>query len=522
MTSTAKTAAAGLPAALLEPGAYPHPVRELRLVETHISWVFLTGDFAYKVKKPVRLDFLDFSTLELRRHFCEEELRLNRTFAPDLYLGLSTIGRLEPGLRVDQGGEPVEYAVRMRQFDRSDELDTLLDADTVTPAMLTTFGATLASRHAAAPRAGPATPWAQPANVLRACRDNFGVLGSLAPPALQPRVAALSAWTEREYRRLETVVLARHRDGWFRECHGDLHCANIVLHGGALVPFDALEFDPGLRWIDVMSDLAFLLMDLDARGHAELESAVLDGWLAGSGDYAGLVLLDFYRAYRAGVRAKIAAIRAGQAGATSEGSGIERYLADAEHYLRRRRGQLIITSGVSGTGKSSLAARLLAPLDAVRVRSDVERKRLAGLAPLASSAGLIYSVEMTTRTYRRLAELAMPALEAGFSVIADAAFLRQSERAEFAALARRQGVPFRILALTASRPVLEARVAARAASAEDPSEATVEVLRAQLGFAEPLTDAERAVAVEVDSSGEPDVARIAAELRRMPAPEANP
>lgn len=506
---------ARLPDALLSPQAWPEGTGPVELVETHISWVFLAGQLAYKVKKPVKLDFLDFSTRELRDHFCEEELRINRRFAPELYLGLSRVVRTEGGLAIDGPGEAVEHAVRMRRFDRERELDRLLARGSAGTRLLEAFGTKLATQHDAAPVAGPGLDWASPARTLQACRENFSALNQLQRPDVLARVERLRDWTERTFRDLQPSLHRRLLAGRFRECHGDLHCANVVQHGAELWAFDALEFDPGLRWIDVASDLAFLSMDLRARGHAELSSALLDGWLTGCGDFAALETLRFYEAYRACVRAKVAAIRMRQG--STDHARLERelatYLSAAELAARPTRPMLVATTGLSGSGKSWLASRLLGPLDAVRVRSDVERKRLAGLSPGATSDGSVYSSGMTRLTYARLAELAAMALHSGYSVIVDAACLLASERAAFRRVAASAGAPFRLLCVSAHVPLLRSRIGDRALARLDPSEATVAVLERQRQFAEEPSGDELADAVCVDTSAAVDPLEVAASLR---------
>ena len=497
-----------LPESLLDPAAWPGAVDGPQLVETHISWVFLTGKFAYKVKKPVRFDFLDFSTRERRSHFCEEELRINRRLAPDLYLGLSRVVRVDDRLCVDRDGELVEHAVRMRQFDRTEELDALLAAGRISAEELRHFGRRIARQQATAPAATTAGGPAELAGTQRACRDNFSVLRRHVPAAGEA-VAAVERWTGLEAERLAGAMRRRLVAGRWRECHGDLHCANVVRHAGELWPFDALEFDPALRWIDVASDFAFLWMDLRARGCADLATAALDGWLQESGDFDALDLLPLYTAYRAGVRAKVAALRAAQQAGAGLAAELERYLGALSAAPHRATPRLIVTTGLSGSGKSFVAAALLAPLGAVRVRSDVERRRLAGLGPDEPSGGLIYTAELTERTYLRLVDAAAAALAAGFTVIVDAACLLREQRARLRDVARAQQLPFVLLSVTAPREVLESRLRRRAAAGGDPSEATVEVLAQQLRSAEPLTGDERAEALLVDTSTPLDAGRLA-------------
>lgn len=510
-----------LPAALLAATAWPEGAAPDEWLQTHISWVFLVGEEAYKVKKPVRFDFVDFSTLELRRRFCEEELRINRRFAPDLYLGVSTIARTPAGIRVLRTGTPgageevIDYAVRMRRFDRAEELDALVAGRAVGFGALQRFGERLALAQERSPMARPG---AVVAGTLDACRQNFDALDRQAPAAQGPTLAALRDWTESMHERLAGHFETRLAAGCYRECHGDLHCGNVVRREGDLWAFDALEFDPALRWIDVGSDLAFLTMDLEARGRADLRAAALDGWLTASGDVDALNVLAFYEVYRACVRAKVAAIRLAQSSAEpqpADAQALERYLAAAARAAAPPRPLLIVMTGLSGSGKSWLAGQLLGPLGAVRVRSDVERKRLHGLAAGDSSGGGIYDQASTRRTYQRLSALAAVALQAGVPTVIDAACLRRDERETFAELGLRLGVPTRLVALEAPDELLRARIVERARADSDPSEADLGVLDLQTGAAEPLSDGERANALVLRTDNV-DIERLARRLREPP------
>jgi predicted kinase len=309
--------------------------------------------------------------------------------------------------------------------------------------------------------------------------------------------------------------IERQRAGAVRECHGDLHLANLVLLDGELTAFDCIEFDPALRWIDVMNDVAFLTMDLKAHGRSDLAHRFLDDWLQQSGDHAGLAVLRACEVYRALVRARVGLLRAAAVGARSA-AGQPDYLACAEQLAAANAGvgpRLLITHGLSGSGKSTVAAELVALAGAIRIRSDVERKRLFGLAPRQRSAGLgldIYSPEATRRTFERLAACARTALQAGYPVIVDAAFLRRAERLVFRALAAELRVPFSILHCRASEAQLRARVAARHAVQADASEADLAVLERQLASHEALDGEERALALVVDTESALDAAALMA------------
>jgi predicted kinase len=317
--------------------------------------------------------------------------------------------------------------------------------------------------------------------VLADALENFAELERLLPEA-GAQLAGLKGWTQDEFTRHSDVFAQRKADSHVREGHGDLHLGNLVLLDGQVTPFDGIEFNEDFRWIDVASDIAFTLLDLLDHGQPGLATWLLNEWLTQSGDFAALAVLRFYLVYRAMVRAKVAALGYDAAEA-------RQYLAMAEQLAAPTTPMLTITCGLSGCGKTYLTSRRLASADflqTVRIRSDVERKRLFGLAPHDSSAtsnGLIYTADATRRTYERLAELAEAALGAGWSVIVDAAFLKRVERDHFRALAARLGMPFAILAPVAPPNELARRITARQ---HDASEATVAVLAQQLQWFEPL------------------------------------
>jgi aminoglycoside phosphotransferase family enzyme/predicted kinase len=504
---------------LLRPEAFPHEVSELRLRTTHISWVILTGAVAYKIKKPVTFEFIDASTLEQRRHFCEEELRLNRRLAPDLYVDVVPIALERGRASVGTEGDVVEYAVRMRQFHPSDELPTLLDNKDVDTEQMAALGELLAHFHE---NAAAADPTQAPEKTAQMYETVFGTLAQLlesVPPERGSSVNHLVSWLREGARELEPTFRARECDGFVREGHGDLHAANIVRHGGRLVPFDCIEFDPRLRWIDTMDDLAFLIMDLTSQGRADLATALLNRYLEITGDYHGLVVLPFYATYRALVRARVDALTAHEVPARAEDfrARMDRRLLAAASWTRPRLPILILMHGVSGSGKSWLSDRLIPAIPAIRLRSDLERKRLARLSPTQRAADDlhqgIYSPQSTHRTYSRLADCAESGLRAGFSVIVDASFLKAPPREMFHDLARRLDVSRLIVSCTAQPSTLSRRIKDRAESGADPSDATLAVLEAQLRELEPFTPAEHASVVTADTQAPHVVEHVLDEIR---------
>lgn len=494
------------------------------VVETHISWVLLAGDHAYKIKKAVNLGFLDFATLEQRRHYCAEELRLNRRLAPGLYLEVVPIAGSAEQPALNGSGPAIEYAVKMRRFSQSCLLDQVLRHGALTPETIDATARKIAGFHARAAVSGGGSPFGEPERIHQPAMENFAQIR--AQPGSRPplrELDELEEWSEREYRTRRGAFATRKAQGFVRECHGDLHLGNIVLLEGEIVPFDCIEFNENLRWIDVVSEAAFLTMDLRDRGRPDLARRFLNAYLEQTGDYAGLEVLRYYLVYRAMVRAKVACIRAGQGDLASGErdllwAGHRRYVELAEGYTRPAPPFIAITHGLSGSGKTTVAQALLEALDIFRVRSDVERKRLYGLEPEArSGAGTgdgIYSPEAGERTYRRLAELARGIVGAGFPVVVDAAFLKRRERAAFHELARELGVPFAILDFTAPEDVLRERVERRRQAGRDASEADLAVLESQFRNRERLDDAESAVSIAVNTEQAVDAQALVRRLAK--------
>ena len=482
--------AAGRPAMvedLRRPSAWPHAVDEVRLVETHISWVFLAGPYAYKLKKPVDLGFLDFRERSRREFFCREELRLNRRLAPELYLELAGARPGPGGWRMGPFGDGAEPAVQMRRFPDEAQLDRQLDAGLVHEADMDAFAVDLARFHAQAPAAGREDGFGTPEAVARPALENFARLG---PAGLDGDTAAgvarLHDWTRDRAARLAGRFSSRLEGGWVREGHGDLHLANLVRLGDRVAAFDGIEFDPALRWIDVVSDAAFLLMDLESRDRPELGWRFFNAWLERLGGQEGLAVLPWYLVYRHMVRAKVDAIRLAQGGLDDAAADrlarrLRRHVGLALRRADPPRPLAVLMSGYSGSGKSHLAEALAPRLGAVRLRSDVERKRLHGVDPWAGAAAPpgegLYAKDATDRTYERLAALARVALDAGLPVIVDAAFLGAGRRRDFVALAGRLGARPVVLRCDADPAVLRERVAARRG---DPSDAGLAVLEDQL------------------------------------------
>ena len=568
---------------LLDPACYPHPVGRIELVETHISWVFLAGDYAYKLKKPVRLPFLDFSTLSARRACCEEELRLNRRTAPDLYLDVLPVAGTWQHPRIGGNGTVIEYAIQMRRFNQDDLAVCVARRGEMGGAQIDALAAVIADFHAGLAGAAKSSRQGSHHQVVAQALENFEEMGRLAAGSPEDeglgdeRLRRLHAWTQEEGERLKSVFAQRKRAGFIRECHGDLHLGNIAWVDGRPVPFDCIEFSASLRWIDVMSEVAFLVMDLLEHGLDTQAWRFLNAYLEITGDYHGLRVLNYYLVYRALVRAKIDLIRANQAGVvkvstnatetgtkeatqtkedrgtiageikdgeikdgetkdgetkggeTTEGGettgkalndananprrSLEvesgRYVSLAENVLRPRQPSLVVMHGLAGSGKTKVSQQLVEMLGAVRVRSDVERKRLHGLARhVRTHSGPysgIYASETTRLTYDRLKSLVRDIIGAGFPAIVDAAFLRRAVRDQFRELAGELRVPFVILSCTAPHAELLGRVARRDALMNDASEAGIAVLENQVLTEQPLEGDELAQVMVIETVADKSV-----------------
>ncbi len=498
---------------LLRPGAFAHPNADIALRETHISWVILSGEFAYKIKKPVDFGFLDFSTPELRRHFCEQELALNRRYAPAIYLGLANITADPDGLRFDGEGPVVDCAVKMRRFDESLLLDNIAARGELERPLVRAIARELAARQAEAPLCYP-MPGSEepgsPAALQTAMVQNFRqVRDYQLGLEQQEQLNAIEAWTLARYQELAPLLEQRAISGMVIDGHGDAHLGNIALIDGEVRLFDCIEFNANLRVMDSIGEIAFLSMDLEARGHSGEAHCVLTDYLEYRGDYAGLRLLQLYRCYFAMVKAKVALLRepAGTGSIQSSGAYGEfcRYLSLAHGYCQPGVRFLAITHGVSGTGKSTVADQLVAAGGAVRIRSDVERKRLFGLAPEQRSdpadQARLYSAAMSRQTFERLEELALITLEAGFAAIVDATFLHRRTRDRFRRLAKSLALPFVIIDCSGTpRGQLHHRLELRQRQGGDASEAGIAVMEDQLSVDQPPAGVELAHRLAVDSS----------------------
>ncbi|KGU87376.1 bifunctional aminoglycoside phosphotransferase/ATP-binding protein [Pseudomonas mediterranea] len=510
-------------AALQNPALYPHPVEGFQVIETHISWVLLTGPYAYKFKKPVNFGFLDFTDLDARKHFCGEELRLNQRLTQDLYLEVLPITGSAEAPQLNGDGPAIEYALKMRQFPQSQLLSTLQANGELTTAHVDEMAEQIARFHLSTPKVPAENPAGTPDSVMAPVRQNFEQIRPfLSDKTDLAQLEALQAWAESSFERLKPLFIQRKAEGFIRECHGDIHLGNATVIDGNVVIFDCIEFNEPFRFTDVYGDTGFLAMDLEDRGLKSLARRFVSQYLELTGDYQGLELLNFYKAYRALVRAKIALFSM-----PAEADPVQRattlrqyrnYANLAESYSTIPSPFLAITHGVSAVGKSHVAMRLVEALGAIRLRSDVERKRLFGEQQVQNDpqAG-IYSSDASSATYARLHEIAGGILRAGFPVVIDATYLKHDQRQVAAKIAEATGTPFLILDCNAPQAVVESRLAQRQADQKDPSDATLAVIAAQQANREALTPEEILCSKPVQTNESGTLDNVVAQIRqRLP------
>lgn len=493
-------------AALQRARAWPQSAENVEVIETHISTVLLGGDYAYKLKKPVDFGFLDFTGLEQRHYFCTEEVRLNRRLAPYLYLDVIPVTENAGGLKLGGTGKVVDYAVKMRRFPQSALLGNRAQRGALEYDLIERLADKLADFHAATPIATDPF-YGAPDRISRRALENFDAPErNFAGQKQAVRLQRLRIWTQEAAQRLAAVFTRRQREGHVRECHGDLHLDNIIAWDNGLAAFDCIEFAPDLRWIDTANDIAFTIMDLYFRAQPVAAHHLLNAYLERSGDYSALEVIPFYSVYRAMVRIKVDMLSLEEHCGTLETQQItlervDRYLALAESLARPAPAHLVITFGVTGSGKSTAAQALVERFGCIRLRSDVERKRLLGLAKYSHTdspvGGGAYTHAQTQQTYAHLRTLAEGVLNAGFVPVVDATFLDPAQRRCFSELAMARQAGFAILALEVPPAQLRQRVAQRRTEGRGASEADLRVLEQQLGQYESLDDGEREHAIVV-------------------------
>ncbi len=503
---------------MLKPAFYPHEVTvPIHLVQTHISYVFLTGPYAYKVKKPVNMGFLDFSTLEKRHHFCQRELELNRRFSPNLYLDVLPIYQSDAAYSFSPATDsatPVEFAVRMKQFREDDVFLEVFKRGEVSEQDMHDIGRDLAMLHKKANTNADIAAYGAPDAIWAMFEGNFEHVQDFVGATLtQDEFESLRTFTKEFIERHRSRFEHRVRERKIRECHGDLHLNNICRYQGHIQFFDRIEFNELFKNIDVIYDLSFLLMDLEFKGRADLANVLLNTYLEHTGDYEGTVLLPVYSCNRAIIRGEVRSMLAEdphadetlRAGAAEEATA---YFHHAAQYAVPTSGQILMMSGLSGSGKSTVARQLAKELNAIHIRSDAVRKQLSATG-LKEHGAAIYTPEMTEKTYARLTTLGVELASEGFTVILDAKYDRVALRSAVVDAAAKQELPLQILSCEAPLDQLKQRLTERSG---DISDAGPDLLDGQASEAESFSEKEIPFVVHIDTQAKIDIKTLASSL----------
>lgn len=486
-----------------KPEFYPHPVREpIQLIQTHASCVFLTGDYAYKLKKPVNFGFLDFSSLEKRNYFIHEELRMNRAIAPDLYLEVLPIVKIEDKFILINEGEPVEYVLKMHQFPQENLFINLFEQNKLTENDLINLGKVVAQFHHQTITNNYICSFGEVEKIKAAIDENYQQTDRYIGIAqTQKQYCETQQFTDR-FLKNKLLFQKRQQQHKIRECHGDLHLKNICYWHEKIQIFDRIEFNESFRFVDVMYDVAFTIMDLEARGRKDFSNIFLNTYLEQTGDWEGLQVLPLYLSRQAYVRAKVNSMLLDDANITQEDKQIAtqtatNYYRLAWEYTRSSQGRLILMSGLSGSGKTTVAKQLAKKLNAIHIRSDAVRKHIAEISLDERGGDELYTPQMHQKTYDRLLELAEILVKQGYKVILDAKYDRHQWREGAIALAQTCQIPLHIINCTAPIEVLRDRISRRT---QDISDATVDLLLQQQATVEPFSQQEQAYVTTVDTT----------------------
>jgi aminoglycoside phosphotransferase family enzyme/predicted kinase len=481
---------------------YPHPVTEpIELIQTHISYVLLTGEVVYKLKKPVNFGFLDFSTLEKREHFCHEELRLNQRGAAELYLGVEQITQTGETFQFGGTGEPVEYVVKMVQFPQETLLSAMFDRGELTKQHLEDLARELAAFHLKAPTSDYILSFGEVSQIRQAIDENYDqTVGYIGRSQTQVQFDQTRAYTDKLFDQQRNLFANRVQNKWIRECHGDVHLRNICFWHDKILLFDCIEFNEPFRFVDVMFDVAYIVMDLDARDRPDLSNLFLNAYIEQTGDWEGLQVLPLYLSRQSYVRAKVTSFLLDdptipESVKQEASKTASRYYRLAWEYTRHKSGRLTLMSGLSGSGKSTVARQLARQTGAIHLRSDAIRKHLGGVALDAKGDADLYTSEMTEKTYDRLLNLGITLASQGYPVILDAKYDRQALRLPVLAQATAHQIPLEILYCDAPMSVLNDRVQQRQG---DISDATADLLKTQ--YMEPFSEAEKPYLKTLDTT----------------------
>lgn len=499
---------------LLKPEAYPEPAGSIELVQTHVSYIFLTDRYAYKIKKPVDFGFLNFSTIDRRRFYCSEEVRLNRRLCPDMYEGVTELRETASGAAFHGNGQILDYAVKMKRLPADRMLDRLVDTQLITSADMKNISRVIADFHRSAATSPNISEYGRIERIMYNWQENFDQCLAFEDTTLPaPDRELIRSWVSAFIEENRPLFEQRHDDGFIRECDGDIHLENICLVDDSVYIFDCIEFNERFRCCDTAADIAFLLMDLDFHRRHDLSGEVITEYVRSSGDSGATGLIDFYKVYRAFVRGKVESLRMKDADIDAAeraqaGLRAECYFRLACGYIQRLwlKPALFITCGVMGTGKSTLARQLSFELGISSHSSDTVRKRSAGLpaeAPVRDEFGAgLYSSRITDDTYAELFRRAAGELSQGRSVIVDASFIRRRHRDQFAALAHGSEVPLIILQLTCGEAEQRRRLSDREASGASVSDGRPGLLEQQSAAFEP-PDVTEGMLVTLSSAASP-------------------
>ncbi|BAZ04357.1 hypothetical protein NIES3974_09950 [Calothrix sp. NIES-3974] len=489
---------------MLQADFYPHPVEEpIQLVQTHCSYVLLTGEFVYKVKKPVDFGFLNYSTLAKRKFYCYEELRLNQRGAAELYLEVVAITTSNGDYVLGGEGEAVEYALKMRQFPADGLLSTRFENGTITAGEIEELGRVVANYHRHTETNDYIRSFGTVEKVRESIDQNYEQTEVYIGKAQTlSQFEQTKAYTDNFFATKVELFNQRCANNFIRECHGDLHMGNICCWQGQILLFDCIEFNEPFRFVDVMYDVAFAVMDLQARHRPDLANIFLNTYLEQTGDWEGLQVLPLYLSRQAYVRAKVTSFLLDdsaispaakqQAAATAAA-----YYRQAWEYTQTHQGKIFLMSGVSGSGKSTTAKYISQHSGAILIRSDAVRKHLAGIGLLERGGEEIYTPEMTAKTYGRLSELGILLAQQGWTVILDAKFDRVELRQNVLKPAINAQIPVQIIECVAPESVLRSRLEARTG---DIADATADLLTSQLAAAEPFTEEEKNYVKTLDTT----------------------
>ncbi|MEG4218761.1 AAA family ATPase [Microcoleus sp. Pol14C6] len=501
---------------MLHPGFYPHRVTEpVQLIQTHASFVLLTGDYTYKIKKPVNFGFLDYSTLEKRQHFCTQELLMNRRTAPEIYLEVLPIikigdsfqfGSHLPALKSTENA--VEYVLKMREFPQDALLLSLLERGLLTEQLMADLGREVANFHSRAISNSYIRTFGEVSQIRTAIDNNYRISQKyIGGPQTQRQYQETKHYTDAFLATNQELFNLRIANDKIRECHGDLHLRNLAFWQDKILLFDCIEFNEPFRFVDVMYDVAFTVMDLESRGRRDLGNAFLNTYIEQTGDWEGLQMLPLYLSRQAYVRAKVTSLMLDDTAiSTAQKAEISQtaahYYKLAWQYTQPRQGKLTLMSGLSGSGKSTAARYLARRTGAIHIRSDAVRKHLGGISLNERGGEDLYSHEMTAQTYGRLLELGIILADRGWDVILDAKFDRQKSRTDAINRAQSHELPLQIIYCTAPIEVLRERLQQRRG---DIADATAELLSSQQAAFEPFTELEQISVKIVDTAQEVEV-----------------